>query len=185
MKRIAACLALLLVAAPAFSQVADDRLIVPGQRVGNWTLEMTIDELLRIHGPRKAIGTVFGIRETVVRMQYRDLVSSDFWVHRWDHRGIRAVTLGRENQRMWNLGTSEDSFKTVRGVSRGATRGAVEAAYGRPTAVTVPKAAHFHLIYDNLGLAVRILDERIDWIIVFRPGTARQRWTLGGGLLGR
>lgn len=175
----------MLIAAPAFSQVGDDGLIVPGQRMGNWTLDMTVDDLLRMNGPRKAIGAVFGSWESVVRMQYRDLVSTDFWIHRWDHLGLRALTLGRENQRIWSLGTSEAVYRTARGVRRGATRGAVEAAYGKPTVVTVPGAGRLHLIYDQLGLAVRVSNERVDWIIVFRPGTAKERWPLPGGLLGR
>jgi len=184
-KRIGVFLAFLLIAAPAFSQGADDGFIVPGQRIGNWTLDMTVDDLLRMNGPRKAIGTVFGSWETVVRMQYRDVVSADFWIHRWDHLGLRALTLGPENQRIWSLGTFEAVYRTVRGVRRGATRGAVEGAYGKPTAITQPRAGYLHLIYDQLGLAGRISNERVDWIIVFRPGTAKERWPLRGGLLGR
>lgn len=43
-------IALLLLASPAVSQVPDDKLIVAGQRIGKWTLEMTVDDLFRING---------------------------------------------------------------------------------------------------------------------------------------
>ncbi len=54
-----ACVLFLLVvlAAPGFAQAPDDKLIVSGQRIGKWTLEMTIDDLLRINGPRNGGGT--------------------------------------------------------------------------------------------------------------------------------
>jgi hypothetical protein len=55
--------------APAIAQVADDRLIVPGQRIGSWTLDMTIADLLRTNGPRVPIGTVFGSWEPIARNQ--------------------------------------------------------------------------------------------------------------------
>lgn len=65
------------------------------------------------------------------------------------------------------------------------TRQAVEAAYGRPTAFTAPLPDWLYLIYDELGLAVRMFRNRADWILIFRPGTARERWAIRGGLLGR
>jgi len=41
---------LLLTASPASSQVPDDAPIMPGLRIGRWTLEMTIDDLVRVNG---------------------------------------------------------------------------------------------------------------------------------------
>jgi len=53
MKAVAALgvLVLLLLAPPVVSQVPDDKLIVPGVRIGKWTLEMTIDTLRQMNGP--------------------------------------------------------------------------------------------------------------------------------------
>lgn len=164
-------LALLLLAPPVTSQVPDDKLIVPGQRIGKWTLEMTIDDLLQMNGPRRAIGG----GSTIFRLPDRDLISSDFWVHRWDHLGFRVVTLGRENQRIWNLAALSPDYKTDRGIGSGATRQAVEAAYGMPTAVTRPDEESLHLIYDQLGLALRVFDQAVN-VLIFRPGTAKERW---------
>lgn len=65
------------------------------------------------------------------------------------------------------------------------TRHAVEAAYGRPTAITAPLPDWRYLIYDELGLAVRLFRGQADWILVFRSGSAKERWAIGGGLLGR
>ncbi len=43
-------LVLLLLAPPAVSQAPDDKLIVPGQRIGKWTLDMTVEDLDRMNG---------------------------------------------------------------------------------------------------------------------------------------
>ncbi len=52
MQRLGLVAVLLLAASPmASSQVPDDRLIVPGVRIGRWTLSMTVDQFLRINGP--------------------------------------------------------------------------------------------------------------------------------------
>jgi hypothetical protein len=51
MKRVGLfLLLLLLLAPPATSQVPDDKLIVSGQRIGKWALEMTVDDLVRMNG---------------------------------------------------------------------------------------------------------------------------------------
>lgn len=50
-KRVSLLILLLLLATPPVaSQVPDDKLIVPGQRVGKWTLEMTIGDFVRMNG---------------------------------------------------------------------------------------------------------------------------------------
>jgi hypothetical protein len=182
--RIVPLLASLVVAAPAIGQVTDDRPIVPGQRIGSWTLDMTITDLLRMNGPRKAIGTVWGSWEPVARMKNHDLASEDFWIHRWDDLGLRVSTLGRDSQRVGNLGIFDNGYHTASGIRWGVTRQAVEAAHGKPTAITVPLPGRLQLIYDDLGLSARVSHDRVDWILVFRPRTAAERWVMRG-LLGR
>src|SRR3990170_1354372 len=51
MKRISLfILILLILAPPAISQVPDDLLIVPGQRIGRVKLENSIDEVIQLYG---------------------------------------------------------------------------------------------------------------------------------------
>ena len=47
-------LSLLLAVGPAAPQALDDALIVPGERIGKWTLQMTIDDLVRCNGPARS-----------------------------------------------------------------------------------------------------------------------------------
>ena len=47
---------LLLLVQPPLTQVPDDKLIVPGQRIGKWTLDMSIDDLLKMNGARNGAG---------------------------------------------------------------------------------------------------------------------------------
>ena len=177
MKVIAALsvLILLLLAPPAVSQVPDDKLIVPGQRIGKWTLEMTIDDLLRMNGPRQPMGEISGSREAIVRLEGPDVASADFWVHRWDLLRLRVFTIGRESHRVWGLQTSDPGYKTARGVSVDVPRAAVETAYGRPTALVPRLDTGQVLIYDELGLALSV-PFNVLFVIVFRPGTAKERW---------
>src|SRR3990170_4152679 len=67
-------LILLLLAPPAVSQIPDDKLIVPGVRIGKWTLKMTINDLLRMNGQRVGGGGGAAIEQA----NARDFVSSDF-----------------------------------------------------------------------------------------------------------
>lgn len=152
---------------------AGDRLIVPGERIGPWRLPITLNRLLAMNGPRQ--GGQGGA--DVILLVDGDLAST-FWVHRWDHLHLRAVTAGRRAvEPVFNLFVFGAAYRTAKGIGPGASREAVEAAYGRPTAVTVPAPRFTHLIYDPLGLAVRLDQQgKVIAVLVFRPGTARQRW---------
>lgn len=169
------------VSTPATSQPAADKIIVPGERIGKWALPITTDGLVQANGPKSAIGG----GPLVFKLLDSDL-AAEIWVHRWDHLGLRAVTIGLPDaQQVFNLtigvffnpSLRMDDYRTEKGVGLGVSREVVEAAYGRPTAVTQAQPDYSHLIYDELGLAVGIGPEgRAGSVIVFRRGTAKQRW---------
>lgn len=166
MKAVTTVLLFLLLMAPsALSQVPDDKLIVPGQRIGKWTLAMTIADLTQMNGAPLSIGPNFAqdaARENVV--------------HIWDR--VFAATSTSDQQRIEILGTGSEDFKTEKGIGAGSRREAVEAAYGRPTAETRATDTWMRLIYDEVGLAIRITRvlETVARVDVFRPGTGRQLW---------
>lgn len=151
-------LAFLTLAPSAVSQVPDDKLIVPGQRIGKWTLEMTMAELVQMNG---RAGSFPG-------------TASDFapgtWLHDWTGLGLRASTLGRNEQRIASLIALDTTYKAAKGLSVDASQEAVEAAYGKPTAITSLGDDLRRWIYDDLGLFF-VIGATIG---VFRPGTAKQ-----------
>ena len=69
-----ALLILLIVVPRALSQVPDDRLIVPGQRIGKWTLEMSVDDLVRMNG-----GDYFENKDTSEDLRSELLFR--YWLH--------------------------------------------------------------------------------------------------------
>ncbi len=169
MKAIAALglLILLLLVPPAVSQVPDDKLIVPGQRIGKWTLTMTIADLTQLNGPPNAVGPSAG----------QDLARPNL-VHRWDRLGFAAVTSESDRQRPEVLIAFDEAFKTEKGIAVNSPRAAVEAAYPRPTAETSQSEAIKRLIYDEIGLGIRIFVSLgiVESVFVFRSGTAKTLW---------
>ena len=139
-------------------------------------MTMTIDDLLKLNGPKRAVGAPDGETEIVLR-NLRDS-TRELWAHRWDHLRLRPVTFGRDDQTVRGLTTSDDSFRTAEGIGIGSTREAMIAAYGPPSAITEANDRQTHVIYDSLGITFRVskVQEKIDLINVFRPGTARERW---------
>ena len=127
---------------------------------------MTIDELIRINGPRRAGpgGGALVARQTDPRIQ------ADVWVHRWDHLGLRAWTIGRDVQKISVLASITDEFKTAKGISAVSTRDEVEAAYGKPS--TVLQDRPWIGVYDEIGMSAA----PGTGIRVFPPGTAKTIW---------
>lgn len=159
-------LASLLAALPAVSQVPDDKLIVPGQRIGRWILTMTIADLTQMNGAPSQ----------VVSSELADL-SRELVIHRWGRLGLLAVTSASDRQRIEVLVATSEEFKTERGIAVNSRREAVEAAYGRPTAETRPTGTSTRLIYDAIGLVVILVSPGLaESVAVFRPGTGRQLW---------
>jgi hypothetical protein len=180
--RQVALLALVLFASllvqPALSQVPDDKLIIPGQRIGKWTLDMTIDALVEMNGARNTGGGFTPIDS--MRSYFNDS-REDIWVHWWSNLQFFAATRGRDAQQVEYLFVSSSAFRTDKNIAPGATRPAVESAYGQPTAI-VPQVragipGHSRLIYDDIGLAVTMDRSALaDSLVIFRAKTAHTLW---------
>ncbi len=170
-------LLLLLGTSPVASQVRDDRLIVPGVRVGKWTLSMTIDDLLRMNGP--ATRMLF----TAGNAQATDAVFDYTVLGWWDRLPLGAATYDQKTVAfltLWVYSPGSFSYKTDRGVGFGTTRSQVLKTYGGPTAETSPlqRLGQTRLIYDRMGIAFLCDGENVWTIDVFRPGTASRHWHL-------
>ncbi|TMI70633.1 MAG: hypothetical protein E6H05_13545 [Bacillati bacterium ANGP1] len=181
MKVVAALvvLVLLLLASPGVSQAPDDKLIVPGQRIGKWTLEMTIDTLLQMNGLQNLPPFIGPSPVYPMRRWYSDS-NSEIWGQEWFNLHFQAATRGRDAQRLEYVFIESDEFKTDKDIAVGVTRQVVENAYGQPTAVTRiadPRVGTLRLIYDEIGLATVIdRNEIVVKVCVFRARTARALW---------
>lgn len=165
---------LLFAATPVVSLAApDDRLIVPGVRIGKWTLSITIDDLLRMNGP--------GSRQTHMTTDASDADAvSDFTVVSWG--SIGAVTYDQKRVVALRVGYGSLGYRTTLGIGFQATRDHVLKVYGKPTAETTPLLGSTRLIYDKIGIAFVINASTaagVMWdITVFKPGTADRLWHL-------
>ena len=167
-------LALLLTAGPAASQTSDDTLIVPGVRIGNWTLKMTIDDLLRMNGP---VSPVFFNAGSEPALDTRQ----DVWVYGWLLHALGAATVDRRTIDVLIAGEGGRvvPFRTDRGISLfQSKRGSILTVYGKPTVALKPAYGQSELIYEKIGLGFRVYDGGgdIQAIFVFRPGAARGFW---------
>ncbi len=147
----------LLAAAPAASQAPDDRLIVPGQRIGKWSLAATIQDLTQTAGPP-------GVQE-VAETNRPTLV-----VYTWAPPGIAAVSRDRTKVEFLYLYGGSD-YKTDKAIGRGSTTNAARRAYTGPAFTTLGPSQRA-IVWDRLGLAVLITPDRVSAVLVFPPGTA-------------
>lgn len=168
------------------SQVPNGKLIVPGQRIGQWTLAMTIDGLVRQKGPvvtthRPADGDAReGMTEFLWGVQFADPQQL-----RGDKVELIAGTRDRKKIEYLSLRGIVD-LRTIKGVRVGDFWTSIEAAHGRPSATTKwtgpewtgrPGIGTFERwIYDGKGLAFWLATGSVRRIYVFRPGTAKQLW---------
>lgn len=154
-------LALLLAgASPAVSQVADDKIVVAGVRIGRWTLDTAIPELLRMNGPPSA-------RPSMVSSFIPDAT----W-YSWESFGFAAGTHDRRKTEYLALHNTRN-YTVPRGTGIGASKGAVLAAHGEPTfegdffvqgrIVTI-------LAYRKSGLAFFLDRDAVQVLLIFRPG---------------
>jgi hypothetical protein len=175
-------LVVLTLALPAASQVADDKLVVPGQRIGRWTLDMTINALVEMNGPQNVPANVRGIGIPIdVMTKWFPDSREEIYDHWWSNLLLSAATRGRDAQRVEYIYTRSGDFKTEKNIALGMTREDVEKAYGQPIAVTRagtgPSSGMRRAIYDDIGLA-SVTDRNGIVIIlcVFRPKTAQTLW---------
>ncbi len=169
---VVALLLLLVLAASGNSQVPDDKLIVPGVRIGKWTLAMTVDDLARMNGgPGIRIPLMAGetdnadLARDVIRLLWETVYAATV-----DEKTVYHLAITRLNQ-------GADSYETAKGISFKSTRAQVLEAYGEPTAETKPSAGEIRLIYDKIGIWFRFdPGARMRSLSVFRPGTAKDIW---------
>lgn len=165
-----------LLAPSAVSQMPDDKLVVPGQRIGKWTLDMTISALEEMNGARNTDGAFCQAHSIYQPVERSRLATPDFaWTvfrHTWCNRSLFAFTLGENGQQVGALGTFLGAYGTVKGLKVGDPPQAFEAAYGKPTV-----ASSVRMIYDESGWAARISSYgTVIVLFVFRPGTAKSIW---------
>lgn len=157
------------------SGAPDDKVVVPGVRVGKWTLTMTLDDL-RTNG--------YAVR-TYVRAGLPPAADAvfDHTVFRWDRVPVMAMTFVGQN-RVESLQTGflmpfGRTYRTDTGIGFLSTRSLVLKAYGRPTAENTPQPLEMRLIYDHVGIAFSFdMADRIHTMYIFRPGTASRFWHL-------
>lgn len=181
MKRISLfILILLILAPPAISQVPDDNLIVPGQRIGRMRLDSSIDGFVQLLGnPSLVTGNPSAIELggsdalPAVLYYWRNAPLVPHVVATRDRVKVEYIFLSLE--------PASRSYKTEQGITIGATRGDLERVYGQPTARTVipyilgaPPRERW--IYDRMGLFLVVFGEDVVSIGVFRPGEARNNW---------
>lgn len=186
MIRISLTLLVLLFVAPSVvSQVPDDKLIVPGQRIGKWTLEMTFDDLVRMNGIAFIV-----MGPTGQPLSPGDDVRNELIQRTWPD--LALIAAHRRNQtRIAYLAISDRSFSTAKdiGVRYNDTREKVMDAYGAPTAETTVFASSLsgramatRMIYDDIGIAFRFGPDAggrprfLQSIHVFRPKDGREIW---------
>lgn len=165
-------LSLSLLVQPAVSQVPDDRLIVPGQRIGAWTLQMTVQEIVGALGRATP-----GISRHPGGQLSADL-QADLRVYNWVRVGLVAYTRDDRSILLLEIDGAPE-FVTEKGVKWDMARADVESAYGRPTRVTQwaldPKDVT--LQYNEIGLEVGFnTSGRARFVGVFRPGAAASIW---------
>lgn len=173
---------------PALAQVPDDKLIVPGVRIGKWTLEMTIDDLARSNGPgesrtvepRAGAMSMFpnaanDVKEVMGIRVWPDLALGA--AHRQGRNRIEYLVIGAFGSSSFSM---LRGFATSQGVAFGYSQDRVIASLGMPTVRSQASNVRERAIYDALGIAIVFLSTSgapsATEFVVFRPGTAQTIW---------
>jgi len=149
----------------------DDQVIVPGVRIGKWTLKMTLDELNKMNGTAAV--------SQVLDPEYR---SATFAFYSWSSLDFGAGADGSHRVEWFAVGFTYAviPWKTQEGIGLQNTRADVLKAYGKPSVETIPGPGLKNLIYDAIGIDFQVYDSggNIKEIRIFRPGTAKSIWKL-------
>jgi len=171
-------LIVLAVAASAGAQGASTRpapspatVIVPGQAIGPWTLDMSHTDLLWSLGTRRPFLSGLG-------PQFRN----DLVVSVWASPNVVAFHDAGDDI-VHALGIAEPEYATRERIGVGATEDQVIGAYGLASSVLQLPARPKFLIYDARGLAFQMRFNTVsgtygpvERVFVFRPGRARVIW---------
>lgn len=174
----------LLLAMLAVSQVPDDKLIVPGVRIGAARLDMTIDDIIRV------LGDPSQISDRLATILWEDTLPAVLYY--WQSAALIAASRERVKVEYLMLNVTVPLMRTYRtdqGVARDTALEVLLRVYGQPTARTttttlfgVPAFQRF--IYDTSGFFAEAnvfgppseLRHSVYTMGVFRPGEARNYW---------
>lgn len=180
MKWVAAALLLLLVLAPSTSsQVTDDKLVVPGQRIGTATLTITIDDIIRLNGDPSSIS------ERLATILWEDTLPVILYY--WKSAALIAATRDRVKIEYLMLDATVPlmrAYRTDQGLARDTALEVLLRVYGQPTARTTTTtitavSAFQRLIYDASGFfaEAKVVGQPTVYTMgVFRPGEAKTYW---------
>jgi hypothetical protein len=168
--------AIILCLLPPAAGATEDRVIVPGARVGKWTLALTLDDLMRMHGYAVRLLVTAGLPPAA------DAVF-DHTMYTWDRVPFAAMAFhGRRRVEYLQIGFlmhSANGYRTTAGIGFMTRRSRVIAVYGRPTAEMAPHPLETRMIYDHHGIAFGLdMAGRVHTMYVFRPGEAGRFWHL-------
>ncbi|MDQ7843568.1 MAG: hypothetical protein QN141_10580 [Armatimonadota bacterium] len=175
MRIIGAVVAVLWLALPGGAQPPDDRLIVPGERIGRWTLEMTVGEVEQmVRPPNLPRGQGSAIVDIRPGDDVQPGVMTVYWSHVLFGMGINDPQTGKAIYLM----VVSSNYKTARNVGPGDPLEAVTAAYGAPTRTTSVGTGLTRLIFNDIGAAFVVRSGQVIQVFVFRPGTGPAIWKM-------
>lgn len=173
---VAGLAVLALLTASVGAQSVDDKLIVPGQRIGKWTLEATLDDLDRINGQ--------GVPARLEEPGFQSGILFRAWpqlgllaAHRRDQSRVEALILS-----ILMEGRGMSSFTTAEGIGILSKGEEVLSAYRRPSRDNWLSEQVVRSVYDPMGIAfLRLVtragaEDKVVGVYVFRPDAARSIW---------
>lgn len=165
----------LLLALPASSQVSDDRLIVPGERIGKWTLDVTASQVEAMVRPAHLPPNMgSGILDVRPGNDVREGVRTLFWPHVFFGIGVNDLQTGKAIY----LVTVSREYKTTKNVGPGMIEESITQAYGPASATTSVTGGVTRRIFDEAGVAFVIRGTEVIQVFVFRSGTAATIWKI-------
>jgi len=155
--------------APTVS-TAPDRQIVPGERIGEWALDMTIPRIDDVISGSPARSS--GIADPRPGPDFR----AGFVNVLWPGRFLGAGTNDTASGKVVCLITWSPAFQTQEGVHPGGGEQEVANIYGSPSARTIAGPETSRLIYNRIGIAFVLKKAAVQQIYIFRPGEANVIW---------
>lgn len=153
---------LLVAASPAATQAPDDALIVPGTRIGKWSLDMTVDDLIRANGQGDSSA------------MFHPAYATGFTIIGWGTNPLGALT--KDRKKIDALSMTVGEFKTEKGIGVGSARGQVATAYGSSAVAVMVNATATILVYDETGTGFNIDNDRVSRVWVFRSRSGAGIW---------
>lgn len=168
---------LLLALSPALSQPRDDKLIVPGERIGKWTLAAPIDDLIRTNGPPTYVAGRYEVRNVFSYLFESADWADNFTLYWWLPLKFYAVTFGgRKTKYVGVFDFGSVGYQTTKKIRFMASQEKVVNAYGPPAFMTKPRAGQTRLVYEHIGIAFFFGVGGLVGIGIFQPGTAASLW---------